>query len=92
MKLTICDLTIVERAVTVPDTCPDKKCGADLTAPNALKEWVFEDHAHIGTAKGSAVEHDYHDHSGHEFIVTQHHCAKCNAQLTDGGVTRKEVR
>lgn len=91
MKITICDIAVVERAVEIPDTCPNAKCGADLRKPQAIKEWVYEDHAHIGKYKAGKVEHDYHDHSGEDFIATQHHCAKCNEQLTDGGVTHEEA-
>lgn len=104
MKVNICDVTIVERAVEIPEACP--KCGTDLTKPNTLVLWEYQDqkrHGHLLPSSAQAVSpestrepedclminEDESPEGGEGFIsYIDIHCACCEYELAGSEESR----
>jgi hypothetical protein len=86
-KVTVFDLVVREREVDVPAKCP--KCEADLTLPDALKVWEFQDQcrpAHFGEVwQGEGLNWDDSlPDAGENYMPVDFYCKKCDHLLATG--------
>lgn len=90
MKLTITDIAVTERFVEIPATCPNDKCGADLTQPDALKIAEYIDATYLGSLTAdNECGYDYGEsgfdwHGEDNITGTAFYCRACSTTIAEG--------
>lgn len=80
--VTVFDTVFTARTVTLPDACPH--CGADLTAPGAVREWNLEEEGYTGSLQpeGWLCDEDaYTRHGDGTGTAVSYCCTGCSDEL-----------
>ncbi len=86
LKITICDVTVRERVVELPDNCP--KCGVALREPGTLVGWEYQDQKRPMSVRDDGTidyaEDGWSPEGGETFISYVTLVCECGEFLVEG--------